>query len=539
MNNLYQQFKLGQFSKYNANNLQKQQIDSLIENNSDFNTNNLIGINLQKKRFYKSSKQLATVNCLELNDNNDGKLLLAGNNNGSIALWSLNEKVKDDILINKKLNSSNYIKNKGDNGNNTNLGRRNDTVRDDTSSLELVHRSKKFKFYRGASNYSNNNNDSNVNNSSLKVNDDGTIYHLYKINTIKWYNIDNGIFFTGGQDNLVNIWDTENFKIANTINMNNCINQLDIPTLSTNSSNTGLSTDHNLICVASDDYSPHLIDMRNFNQGISVLNTINPQNKQNKKQYNKSPNLCGKWNPKSKNIVCFGDMEGNIKLWDIRMTQKLLNILKTDNTINNSNANGLQISSMISSNFSNACNDLIWTPNGNKIVTISVNGKIIMWDPWDNDKYENKFNDNENMNQLSLHKNDKFGLSKNHFNFKQIGDVDITRNKIIQRSSRRLLFMNDDYLLVNTDLSELQVYDVTQCKYFNKIDYPFELKTENRYEMKKNDNAKPKGKRMKTLQRPQFTDMVLQKDITNGISYRLICGLNNNDNSNTIIEYLS
>ncbi|CCF58277.1 hypothetical protein KAFR_0E01230 [Kazachstania africana CBS 2517] len=315
------------------------------------------------------------INCLALN--NDKTSFLAGNNNGTVSLWNLDNTLSTSHILNNKL------------------------ARTSTKPHS----------------------------------------HLFGINDMKWYSIDDGMFFTCGNDKFVKLWDTNKFINVQDLEFNSNLFQMD--------------TANQFILVTLDDYYPRLIDLRNMNLGITIFG-----------KHLNSKTLCCKINPVRDNLIASSDNDGMIRIWDVRMNYRSIEEWKAH---------------------SRSINDMVWNDNGTKLISTGVDGKIQIWrEPF-----------NETQGQL-------------------IGDINITRNRFLKRTSQRMIWLNDKYLIYNTDLNEIHIYDTVENKFYNRIEFPRDINTNG-----------------------QFMGMCLQDDLTNGMGIRLITGANVSsiNNDSFILEY--
>lgn len=413
------------------------------------------------KTFYNVKQK---ANCLDLSQ--DGCLMINGNNDGSVALWSLESKLKGDgklvntrLAVSKRtLPSNEQIEVAG-----------HDARRD----VDLVHsfqtKFNKYRLYRGSSRT--------TENQQLQQQQDESVHtHKYSISTVKWYGNDNGMFFTGSNDKFIKIWDTETCTPVESIELVYQVNQLDT-----------VRSELSYVTIASDDYYPRIIDLRNMNLGITICG-------KNEKHMSSEILTC-KVNPTKPHLLASGDNSGSVKIWDTRMNNKLLLELKQNSSFNDKA-------------HLRPCVDVEWDSEGTHLTTIGMDGKILLWDPFDNNRSINMFNENEF--------NDSFAkFTSSHFRI--IGNVDTNRIRFKKRTSRRLVWF-DNYLLVNTDLGELQIFDVASTKFYNKIEIPYQFNT--------------------NLHDGQFYGMALQSDMSNSMGLKLITSVNSNrNNNNQIVEY--
>lgn len=466
MNELYRKYQLGLISNHDLNyKIKLTQFEKLVENprTKIYHTNRSIPKDSSSDSI---SHTFNRITCLDLDTFDQGKYLLSGHDDGSISLWFLDGKLDgfNDELMNERLNYSRRLIDAR-----TRPPQKGCSV--NTSPTLLCSTETKFNKFRM---YIGNNSAKKIKLDTLDTTDHGS--HQYGITTVKWYGPDNGMFFTGGNDSMIKIWDTNEFTTVEEINFNYKINQIDC------------LADTPYIVVASEDRYPRIIDLKTLNMGISILDS-----RDTIVHGDRSEIMSCKINPKNSNIIACGDSDGRIKIWDIRKGNQLLNELMKNDIRQRAHTR--------------CCNDLIWIRNGDQIVSIGLDGKIVKWDPFDNNIYTNEFNDNENMNYFTINNSNPTSemLTLITRNYKGIGDIDMMRNRYKKRVSKRLELIEDKYLIVVTDYGELQIFDIKEGKYWNKIDIPIEYNMGKKY-------------------RGQFTGIAVQQNMTNSRGLRLLVG---------------
>ncbi|KOH00887.1 Rad28p [Saccharomyces eubayanus] len=444
----------------------------------------------------KSTHLNIGVSCLDID--NTGQVLLGGGDDGSLSVWGLDESSHQNDegqqeLINKRLNFIKRQPHQNDSEHTQTPYHEDKKQRlHDSNATRLVHsfqtQRNKYRMYRqstatdsGSRSHmtSANNGCAGVRNTSLSETDaeDVISHHRYGITTLKWYRTDNGMFFTGSNDKTVKLWDTNRFEAVQNINLGYKINQID----------NNIADSSSLLVVASEDYYPRLIDLRTMNSGITTLGMGNKTRMQ-------SEILCCKFNPVREQIIACGDMQGGIKLWDLRMRNKLYLQLKRNkkglDIIGNNNDSGDDV--YFSSNESNAhlkcCCDIVWNNEGSELCSTGADGKLIIWRPFTE----------------ILRKDDITS-------YKQLGPQDLNRIKYKKRLSQRLLWF-DKFLLCITDNGEIQIYNTEEGKLWNKLEYP----------MGHNQVKRSLASHC------QFSSMALQTNMMNSVGLRLFLGTNSN-----------
>ena len=438
------------------------QLEKLLEN-----ANQLGG----PRTIYPLRTKFQRTTCIDINNFSNGHNYLVGSDDGSVSLWEFDSSIVSDDgpmeksrLINKRLQTS-------QNTEKADAGSPSSDNSPQPADIRMVHsfetRQNKYRLYRSSTS------SKGVQHNRYK--DESLLTkpsreHRYGIKCLKWYGNDDGMFVTASHDKMIKLWDTNTFISAQDIQFNYAVHQID-----------SVPSEHNCLVVASDDYYPRLIDLRSMNLGVTVFGK---SSKSAKTTTMTSEILSCKYNPVRDHVVASGDNNGRVKLWDIRMRNNLLIEMTNDDGRMNNKAHV------------NACNDMIWTEDGRTLVSVGLDGKIIKWTPF----------------ETSLPKKGRL-----------VGDVDISRNRVKTRTSQRLTVYNDT-LIMNTDYSELHFYNLTDCKYMNKISYPSELV---------HDKRGTSG---------VFNGMAIQKDLTNSRGLRLLVGTNSTYDTvsslrNNILEY--
>ncbi|QLQ80417.1 hypothetical protein HG537_0D04180 [Torulaspora globosa] len=295
-------------------------------------------------RCYTHSKQKRVttgVSCLDL-DPTTGRLLLSCGDDGSVSLWSLDEKLSrsDGRLYSKRINYE--ARNRDLDPVLTPSAKR---IKISLQEPRMVHnfetKLNKFRMYRQSSSSTTDAFQGMVNEPSGH-----TQGHHYAITSAKWYAVDSGMFFTGSSDCKVKIWDTEAFEAVQEIDLGYRINQLDT------------ETDGSYIIAATEDVYPRLLDLRTVvSSGITNLS----HDKMN------SEILCCKTNPTKPHIVSTGNAHGKVQLWDLRMANRQLRALTQPGSDQ--------------AHYKN-CNDMCWDETGTTLTTTGTDGKCLVWSPF-------------------------------------------------------------------------------------------------------------------------------------------------------------
>ncbi|CCE65673.1 hypothetical protein TPHA_0M00990 [Tetrapisispora phaffii CBS 4417] len=434
-----------------VNKIKRNDFERLLDNEAPRVYNN---ISSQSSNL--SNVSLNNVSCLDID--NTGKFLLAGMNDGLISAWAFNDKPGEQgELIDRKLKQIKRDTASDDEEDETHSTATAAQQRGVAHPVREVHsfnvNRNRYRMYRKSNSPMNLDVDSEVKSEKS---------HRYRIHTIKWYAKDNGLFFTGSNDCKFKMWDTASgFEPIQSVALYDSkndrkvkINQIDC--------NHGSGSD--VVALATEDHSPRIVDLRNMNYGITFSS-------RDRKNEEKSEILCCKFNPSVQRQWYFatGEDNGSVNIWDSRQVSRPWREVTSADT-DSRRAH------------TRSCNDLIWNSEGTELVTLGTDGKIKKWQP--------------------------FGSSATLPAPQLIGSVDSNRNRHKKRTSVRLQWHTDTYLLVNTDHNEVHVYETHTGKLYSKLKNPLPS-------------------------RRQIDATALQANIANGIGTRIILGT-----SNSIVEYI-
>lgn len=415
--------------------------------------------------YYRKSNVLGAVTCLDID--NTGQFLLGSGSDGSLSVWSFDDKVDEKMytesdieeqetyeLLNKRVKYAkrSISRDEKDDTGATAAGpgsqQREDATLREVHSFETSR--SKYRMYRKSSSKPNDSV------SFLERTEDvSTINaHKYSIRSVKWYKKDNGMFFSGSNDCSVKIWDTNLFEPVMEFAMDYKVNQLDC-------------NRDNLVIVATEYDYPRILDLNSMNMGVTTLgNAANTPMK--------SEILCCKFNPQLDHIVAVGDDDGVIKIWDLRMGNKVYKRIRKAHL--------------------KSCNDIAWDETGRQLVSVGLDGKCKKWQPF--------------VSSAGI----GTGTPGEPDEYMAIGESDITRNRYKKRTSQRLAWY-DKYIIFNGDYNELNIFEAEYGKLWSKVKNPLQ--------------------RRAGQQETQLSSMALQTCNTNARGLRLILGT-----SNTLFEYL-
>ncbi|EGC35768.1 hypothetical protein DICPUDRAFT_151851 [Dictyostelium purpureum] len=125
---------------------------------------------------------------------------------------------------------------------------------------------------------------------------------LKGISTCQWYPMDTGMFFTGGLDGCVDIWDTNEAMISQTFNLEYHINSISYSIINSSSLT---------IAAATADQKVRICDIRT-NSSVHCLTG------------HRESVIAVKWSPYSPYLIATGSKDKTIRLWDVRRSDTFL-----------------------------------------------------------------------------------------------------------------------------------------------------------------------------------------------------------------------
>lgn len=275
---------------------------------------------------YSHRKASFPIGTTSLDFDSTGQFLLSSGEDGSLALWALDEGHSEGKLVNKRIQFA--------------AGESKESVNPSSRRVHVTARSPGGKAPRFLTSVESRPPDS--------LQGPREASHAFSVTSVKWYGPDNGLFFTGSNDHKVKIWDTNTFQVASSIDIAHRVAQLD--------------TLGDLLAVASEDSHPRLIDLRSMSAAISLgVKRSDMRHGINAAKFSHTSSGAKPL------LLATGDDDGNVRVWDLRMGNRWLCDLTEADTLSKSHAR--------------CCNDLRWDPSGSlRLVTTGNDGKCKMWD---------------------------------------------------------------------------------------------------------------------------------------------------------------
>ncbi|SCU78590.1 LANO_0A03400g1_1 [Lachancea nothofagi CBS 11611] len=380
---------------------------------------------------YRKSSIAIGITSLALDPS--GQFLLSTGEDGSVGLWALDESRNEDQLVNKRIQFA--------------PGKSRDVGRDIDyhSKTHVVARRTAFqtgrngqesrKFYASVQ--------PSIRNA---LRDPQEASHTFSITRVQWYPADNGLFFTGSNDQKVNIWDTNAFQVVSSLDLAHRVSQLD--------------AHGDLIAVATEDSHPRLIDLKSMSATISLgVKRTEMRHGINTAKFSRSESS-------GPQLLATGDNDGNVRVWDLRMSNRALCDLTEPDTMGKAHAR--------------CCNDICWNPSGTlELVTTGNDGKCKMW---------------------------SLDGSKSYL-LRQLGATDLMANRFRRRTSHYLMW-EGSYVFCNSDHGEIVVYQSHSGRQWHSFQYPL-------------------GVSKDRLATPRFQSMAIQTRLANTVGVRLVLGTDN------------
>ncbi|SCU84011.1 LAMI_0C05798g1_1 [Lachancea mirantina] len=267
------------------------------------------------------------VTCLALDS--QGQTLLSTGEDGSVALWGLDEASSQGDLCNKRLN---FIR--GDIG----------EKEEDLSRFHIVPRASETSANGRSPKFRSSVVSARTNSQMHAASaHDRQRFHKHSISSVQWYAADNGLFFTGSSDHSLKIWDTNSFEVVHSFDVEYRISQID--------------TRDDLIAVASENSHPRLVDLKSMSAAITLgVRTKGMRSGINTAKFSRGSQL----------LVATGDDSGQVRVWDLRKSNQVVcDVIEQD--------------SMVKPH-AQCCNDICWNPEGNsQLITTGNDGKCKLW----------------------------------------------------------------------------------------------------------------------------------------------------------------
>lgn len=279
-----------------------------------------------KAAVYSHRKSPFPIGITSLAFDNTGQYLLSSGEDGSVALWAMDETYNEGQLVNKRVQLA-----RGSSKESGSVSRRGTHI----SVRERGRNAPRFQV--------------SVESRSASASEESRdAMHAFSITSVQWYGADNGLFFTGSNDHKVKVWDTNAFEVASTIDVGHRVVQLDVQ--------------GDLLAVASEDSHPRLIDLASMSAAITLgVKRTDMRYGINTAKFARSD----EGSPQQ--LLATGDDDGNVRLWDLRMGNRALCDLQEPDSLAKPHAR--------------CCNDLCWDPSGaNRIVTTGNDGKCKLWE---------------------------------------------------------------------------------------------------------------------------------------------------------------
>ncbi|SCU80385.1 LADA_0B07052g1_1 [Lachancea dasiensis] len=444
MNKTFLQWRLGKLDSY-------QFYEKILQNEID-------KLKEAKTEVYNYRKSRLSIGVTSLALDSTGQFLLASGEDGSVALWALDESCSDGQLVNKRVHfaraETRPAKEKVDEK--EYLSQRHVVMRRPISVSTTNH--SRWGQGAGAPGGSSGKFQASIESSIPRRDHDPQVgFHAYSVTSVKWYSSDNGLFFTGSNDHKVKIWDTNTFQVASSYDLGLRVAQLDACA--------------DLVAVATEDSHPRLLDLRSMSATISLgVKRTDMREGINTAKFSRHDTNSAT----APLLLATGDNAGNVRVWDLRMSNQALCDLTEPDTMAKAHAR--------------CCNDICWDPNGSlELVTTGNDGKCKMW---------------------ALH-NSQSRL------IRQLGATDVMANRFRRRTSHYLMW-EGPYVFCNSDHGEILVYQSSNGRQWHSFQYPLS------------------GSRDRLIT-PRFQSMVMQTGLANSIGVRLVFGTDNTHGK--IVQY--
>ncbi|CEP61194.1 Rad28p LALA0_S02e08834g [Lachancea lanzarotensis] len=349
---------------------------------------------------YNYRKSSLTVGVTSVSLDPSGQFLLGSGEDGSVGLWALDENYIENTLVDKRIQFARGESKEATGDDTGKSNSRTHIVARRPVNVSGPYRHQPQKFYASIQS-----------SASTPSPFPHETYHAFSISTVKWYDTDNGLFFTGSNDRKVKIWDTNTFQVASSLDVAHRVSQLD--------------TKGDLIAIATEDSHPRLIDLRSMSATISLgVKRVDMKSGINTAKFSRDKSTTAQ-------LMATGDNDGNVRIWDLRKSNRALCDLTEPDSMSKAHAR--------------CCNDICWNPTGDfELVTTGNDGKNKLWSL-----------DGENRSYV----------------VRQLGATDLMANRFRHRTSQYLMW-EGPYVFCNSDHGEVVVYEGRTGRQLHTYQYP-------------------------------------------------------------------
>lgn len=187
-----------------------------------------------------------------------------------------------------------------------------------------------------------------------------TSSHKFGITHLSFYPFDSQAFLSSSYDHTLKIYATETLTPSANFDLNSVVYSHALSPVA----------DHLLVACATQHPAIRLVDLRS---GASAHSLPGHQ----------GAVLSVAWSPQNHHLLASGGSDGTVRLWDIRRSSGSLGVLDLEDSVGIEGEDGLgknARSPQQGKAHNGACNGVVWTDDGNYLVTAGHDERVRVWD---------------------------------------------------------------------------------------------------------------------------------------------------------------
>ncbi|KAL9604594.1 MAG: hypothetical protein Q9179_001787 [Wetmoreana sp. 5 TL-2023] len=184
--------------------------------------------------------------------------------------------------------------------------------------------------------------------------------HQYGITHLSFYPFDSMAFLSSSFDHTLKMYATETMTASATFDLDSVVYSHSLSPIA----------DHLLVACATQHSAVRLVDLRS---GASAHSLAGHQRAV----------LSVAWSPHEEYILASGSSDGTVRLWDIRRSANGLGVLDMEDAVGIVGEDGLGKNARNRDQgkaHTNAVNGVVWTDDGNYLVTVGHDERVRVWD---------------------------------------------------------------------------------------------------------------------------------------------------------------
>lgn len=182
----------------------------------------------------------------------------------------------------------------------------------------------------------------------------------FGITKLSFYPFDSASFLSSSYDHFLKLYSTETLAVSASFDLGSVVYSHALSPIAS----------HLLVACATQHTIVRLADLRSGSCAHSLAG-------------HQSALLSVAWNPAKEHILASGDINGTVRLWDVRSSAATLGVLDLEDSIGVTGYDGLGLGTRTRHNgkaHTGAVNGIVWTDDGNYLVTAGHDQRVRVWD---------------------------------------------------------------------------------------------------------------------------------------------------------------